>query len=417
MGSTFTTIKGDSRGFFILTATLVALSVIGIICFMISYIKGHHVFGTSNVIPWGMPIIIAIYLIGLSAGLHILAFLIYILGRKQWRPIIRIAVYMAIVLIFGAMLSLALDLGRPEKIWRLFMFFYLNNMTSMFAINAIFYPCYLAAASIYLIALFSQREKFSKIAGMIAFGWAVLTHGGTGLIFGFIVARDPWFSPLKPFEFIMVAFTSSLALLVVVMVVTFKFTHRQVKNELVVSLGKLIARFLCGVILLIWIGELTHIYKPYREASIFMLTGPFSWLFWGFQVFLGEIIPLLILFHPSLKNTVKGVVTASVLVIIGVFFARLYLVIPVLAYPQPYFPGKIEGVYGAIGSFSITTVESFISLGIFAFIGIFFILGLKYLELLPIGVIWESIDTLYLNNFGRDEYLFETGEVQEEEAE
>jgi len=49
--------------------------------------------------------------------------------------------------------------------------------------------------------------------------------------------------------------------------------------------------------------------------------------------------------------------------------------------------------------------------------GIFFIVGLKYLELLPIGVTWESIETLYLNNFGRDEYLFETGEVQEEEAE
>jgi len=32
-------------------------------------------------------------------------------------------------------------------------------------------------------------------------------------------------------------------------------------------------------------------------------------------------------------------------------------------------------------------------------------------------VIWEPIETLYLNSFGRDEYLFETGEAQEEEAE
>ena len=110
MGSTFTTINGKSRGFYVITAALAALSAIGLICFAISYIEGHHVLGTSNVIPWGMPIIIAIYLIGLSAGLHILAFFIYILGREEWRPIIRIAVYMAIVLIFGAMMSLALDL-------------------------------------------------------------------------------------------------------------------------------------------------------------------------------------------------------------------------------------------------------------------------------------------------------------------
>jgi Ni/Fe-hydrogenase subunit HybB-like protein len=386
MKSAFSTMDGKSRGFYILTTTLATLSVIGLICFMISYIEGHHVLGTSNAIPWGMPIISAVYLIGLSAGLHILAFLIYILGRREWRPIIRIAVYMAIVLIFGAMISLVLDLGRPERIWRLFMFFYLNNMTSMFAINAILYPCYFAAASIYLIALFSEKEKFSKIAGMVAFSWAVLTHGGTGLIFGLVLARGPWFSPLKPFEFIMVAFTSSLALLAVVMVITFKFTRRQLRSELVISLGKLIAGFLCGLILLIWIEELTRIYifKPHKiEPLIFMLTGQYSWIFWGFQVFLGEIIPLLILFHPSLKKTIKGVVIASLLIIIGVFFERLYLVIPGLAYPQPYFPGKIEGIYGAVGSYSFTVVESFMSLGIFALMGLFFIMGLRHLELLP----------------------------------
>jgi Ni/Fe-hydrogenase subunit HybB-like protein len=52
---------------------------------------------------------------------------------------------------------------------------------------------------------------------VIAFGWAIITHGGTGAIFGFIAAREPWFSPLSPFEFIIAAFTSSLALLILVL--------------------------------------------------------------------------------------------------------------------------------------------------------------------------------------------------------
>jgi len=384
MNLPFTTIEGKSRDFFLFTAILATLSLFGSIGFMISYIEGHHVLGSNNVIPWGMPIVLAIYLIGLSAGLHILAFFIHILGRKEWIPIIRMAVFLAIVLIFGAMVSIALDLGRPEKIWRLFMLFYLNNMTSMFAINAIFYPCYLAAASIYLMMLFADNERLSKIMGMVAFCWAMLTHGGTGLIFGLMANRGPWFSALKPFEFIMVALTSSLALLVVVMIATFHFTHRQAREELVTSLGKLIAGFLCGVILLIWITELTHGYKPDRASSIFMLTGPFSWIFWSFQVFLGEVVPLLILFHPRLRKTVKGVLTASVLIVIGVFFERYYLVIPGLAYPQSYFPGKIEGGYGAVGSFPITAIETVMSIGMFAFMGLLFILGLKYLELLPV---------------------------------
>lgn len=383
MSLTFTTIEGKSRGFYILVAILAGLTLLGFIGFMISYIEGHQVLGNSNVIPWGMPIIVAIYSIGLSAGLHILAFLIHILGRKEWKPVIRMAVFLAIVLIFGAMASIALDLGRPEKTWRLFMFFYLNSMTSMFAMNAIFYSCYLVAASIYLITLFTDKEKLSKIMGMVAFCWAMLTHGGTGLIFGLIVAREPWFSSLRPFEFIMAALTSSLALLAVVIVVTFKFTQRPAKNELVVSLGKLVAGFLCGLLLLIWIGELIHGYVPHNAGSAFMLAGPYHWVFWIFQVGLGELIPLFILFHPRFGKNVKGVVIASVLIVVGVFFERFYLVLAGLAYPLSYFPGKIEGIYGAVGFFPLTPVESAISVGMFAFMGFLFIMGLKYLQLLP----------------------------------
>jgi molybdopterin-containing oxidoreductase family membrane subunit len=391
MNLTFTKMEGTSRGFFLLKTTLLVLSLIGLAGFMISYIEGHQVLGGSNIIPWGMPIVMAIYLIGLSAGLHILAFLIHILGRKEWVPIIRMAVFMAVILIFGAMVSIALDLGRQEKFWRLFTFFYLNNMASMFAANSIFYSCYLAAASIYLMVLFSGKERLSKIMGMVAFTWAMLTHGGTGLIFGLIASRGAWASALKPFEFIMAALTSSLALLVVVMFVTFRLTHRKAREELVISLGKLVAGFLCGLILLIWLTELAHGYKPDRAASIFMLSGPFSWLFWGFQIFLGEVIPLFILFHPRWRKTVKGVVTASALIVIGVFFERYYLVIPGLAYPQKYYPGTIEGVYGAVGSFPLTAAEMSMFVGMFAFVAFLFIMGLKHLELLPVDETAEQV--------------------------
>ena len=247
MELTFTSLEGESRGFYILVTILGIFSLIGFVCLMVSYIEGHQVLGSNNAIPWGMPIVLAIYLIGLSAGLHILAFFIHILGREEWKPIIRMAVFMAVVLIFGAMVSIAIDLGRPEKAWRLFMLFYLNNMKSMFSINGIFYPSYLVAASIYLITLLANKEKLSKIMGMVAFTCAMLTHGGTGAIFGMIGTRELFFSGLKPLEFIMAALTSSLALLVIVLLLFRKLTDMKIKDELIVSLGKLTAGFLFGL--------------------------------------------------------------------------------------------------------------------------------------------------------------------------
>jgi Ni/Fe-hydrogenase subunit HybB-like protein len=383
LSSEFVTLEGKSRGYRTTVVVLGLLALSGLIAFIISYIQGHQVFGSSNVIPWGMPIVMAIYLIGLSAGLHILAFFIYILHQERYREVIRAAVFMAIVLIFGAMIFIALDLGRLEKFWRLFMLFYLNNMTSMFAINAIFYSCYFISACIYLVSLFANMKRFSMVMGMIAFGWAMLTHGGTGAIFGFIASREPWYSPLSPFEFIFAALTSSLALLIVVLVIIYKVTGRELNKELIKSLGSVVKGLLLGMLLLMIIGELTHIYSPARDAVMFMLTGSLSWLFWSLLIGTGVIVPIVILFHPKAKKSVRGIVIASALIVIGVFVKRFYLVIPGAAYPLHYYPGKIEGVWGAQGSFTFAPAEIVLSVGIVCLLALVYVLGLKYLELLP----------------------------------
>src|SRR4030066_1035504 len=218
MGLTFSRIEGDSRNFKVLLVLLAALTLTGFICFMVSYISGHHVLGSSSIIPWGMPITITIYLIGLSAGSLILSTLTYVFGKEEYRPIARLAVFLAIILIFGAMIGIALDLGRPEKSWRLFMFFVLNNMRSMFAINSILYGGYFLIGVIYLGAIFAEKTKFIKMMGKIAVGWAALVHMGTGAIFVLCAPRPIFFSPIKPFEFLTAAMVSGLALLMIAVV-------------------------------------------------------------------------------------------------------------------------------------------------------------------------------------------------------
>jgi len=379
----FVTLDGKSRGYQIMVAVLAVLALSGFISFIISYLEGHQLFGGSNVIPWGMPVVLAIYLIGLSAGLHILAFLIYIMGQDRYREVIRVAVFLAIILIFGAMIFIALDLGRLEKFWRLFMLVYLNNMSSMFAINSIFYTCYFISAVIYLTSLLANMKRFSMVMGMVAFGWAMLTHAGTGAIFGFIAARETWVSSLSPLEFIFAALGSSLALLIVLLFVIYRVTGRNLSQDLITSLGGLVKILIIGMLILMVIGELTHLYSSADEATKYMLAGPFSWLFWIFLIGIGVIIPLVILFHPRAKKSMRGMVIASVLIVIGIFVKRYYLVIPGQAYPMQYYPGKIEGVWGALGSFNFAPVEIILSVGIVAFLALIFVLGLKYLELLP----------------------------------
>jgi molybdopterin-containing oxidoreductase family membrane subunit len=383
MGLAFSRIDGKSREFYILLILFSIFTLIGFICFMVSYISGHHVLGSSNIIPWGMPITITIYLIGLSAGSLILSSLTYVFRKEEYRPIARLAVFLAIVLIFGAMIGIALDLGRPEKSWRLFMFFVLNNMRSMFAVNGILYGGYFLIGIVYLGAIFAEKYKFVKTMGIIAICWAALVHMGTGAIFGFIATRPIFYSPIKPFEFLAAAMVSGLALLMIMVVLTFKFVKRNFDRGVIFSLSKLLLILIIALAVMVLIDKLTHLYPPDREATIWLFTGPFSWIFWGLQVGCAYVLPIILLAHPRLRKDIKWVMAAAVLVVVGIFGERFSLVIPGTAYPLPFYPGKIEGIWGMVGSFPITPVESFMSLGIFTLMGLLFLVGLKNLELLP----------------------------------
>jgi Ni/Fe-hydrogenase subunit HybB-like protein len=384
VNSEFITLEGKSRDYRNMVAILGVLTLAGLVAFIISYILGHQTFGSSNTVPWGMPIVLAIYLIGLSAGSLILSSLTYVFGREEYKPIARVAVFLAIVLIFGAMLSIAIDLGRPEKAWRLFMFFYMNNMKSMFAINGILYGGYFVISLIYLGIIFAGRPAATKITGTIAVGWAVLVHMGTGAIFGFIAAREAWVSPIKPFEFLAAALTSGLALLIVAVILTLKLSGRVVKKELIASLGRMLVAFIGILLLLIIVDKLTHLYVPHREATLYMLAGRYAWIFWAFQIGLGVVIPLAILLNKRLNRTTGWVALAAASVVVGVFFERYYLVFPGAAYPQQYYPGEIEGVWGATGSFTLAPTEIILSAGIICLLALVYVLGLKFLELLPV---------------------------------
>jgi len=280
------------------------------------------------------------------------------------------------------MVAIAVDLGRPEKFWRLFMFFYLNNMTSMFAINTILYGGYFVISLAYLGLIFANFRHIRTV-GIVAIAWAALVHMGTGAIFGFIAGRETWFSAIKPLEFLAAALSSGMGLLILVVILTLKFSGRVVRRNIIASLGRLLSVFIVVLLVLVFLDKMTHLYPASREATLYMLTGHYAWIFWVFQIGMGAIVPLVILSRPGLNRSVSWVGLASLSTVIGVFFERYYLVIPGTAYPLPLYNAEIEGMWGALGSFPLEPTEIVFSVGLLALVALLFVLGLRHLELLP----------------------------------
>lgn len=236
---------------------------------------------------------------------------------------------------------------------------------------------------VYLWLVIENKTRLAMIVGTIDILWAIGVHSFTGAIFGLIGTREILSSSIKPFEFIAAALTSGTALLTIVVVAAFKFTNRNLDKKLILSLGRLLSIIIIVLLAMVFFDKLTHIYFPDREGVVFLFTGPYWWLFWIFQIGMGIVIPLVILFHPRAGRTVRGVVIASISVVIGVLGERAALVIPGTAQVQQLYPGKIEGIWGAAGIFPITFWETALTLGIVALVVLLFVLGLKYLPLLP----------------------------------
>ncbi len=383
MEQNYSTIEGTSKGYKIFVTLLGVMVGIFIVSFLVAYLKGQQVWGVNNIIPWGQLITFYIFFIGLSAGAIIISFLSYVFKKEIYEPIGSMAVFMGILLMVGAMFFVMVDLGRPEKAWRLFMYFYLNNMTSLFAINSIFYTGYITLMLIYLWLIFEGKKRLATIIGTIDVLWAVAVHMGTGAIFGLIGNREIYFSPIKPFEFLTAALTSGTSLIILTAVVTFKLTRRALQEELIFSLGRLLMGIIIILLVMVFTDKLTHLYFPNREATVYLFTGDYWWIFWIFQIGMGIVFPLILLIHPKTKRTLRGVVIAAASVVLGVFGERAALVIPGTAHPQPFFPGRIEGPWGEPGIFPITPWETLLSLSIVFFVILLFVLGLRYLEILP----------------------------------
>ncbi len=387
----FAPLEGKSPQFYLFMLVLFGVAGAGLFATYLMYTQGLHITGMSNRVPWGISIVMLIYYIGLSAGSLVLSAMSALFGRKEFKPFARIAALLAMLLLVGALLSMILDWGKPDRVFVPFMYF---NFISMFSINGILYSTYIAICFVYLLAMFAEKEKLVGVIALIAVIWAVGVHSGTGAIFGF-VSRELYESPLLPPSFITAALSSGTALMIILLQLLFRYTERPFDQRYVKELSRLLAVFILVVAYFLFVENSFRAYNiGHREAaSFFLFGGSHSMVFWIGLIGMGIVVPALILFTPSTKNSIKMINIAAILHVIGVLCERYIIVIPGQLHPADILPNmNVESVAldGAIVSYSISFLEVVQALGVAAMVAIAFMLGLRVFAMLPTQALIED---------------------------
>ncbi len=350
--------------------------------------NGHANAAYGSYVPWGLWVAEYIYFIGLSAGAFLLSTLVYVFNVRRLEKVGKLALLTALVTLLAAMFLIWMDIGHPERAWKLM---FNTNFNSIMGWMIWLYTAYfiLLLAELWFamrgdLASWSSRSALARfltfgrrdsseaaltadrrtlrVLGSIGVPLAVAFHGGVGALFGVLGSRPFWNSGITPIVFLVGALLSGGALLTFVAALFDPDRGTADHRGLVLFLGNIVLALLALDVLLEW-AEYSITYYSAIPASVdplrMVLFGPHWWVFWGVHVGLGVVIPAILLVAG--KHTPGKIAVAGLLIAVTFIAVRLNIVIPALVTPElqgleqaftgpgltfAYFPSATEWLFG-----------------------------------------------------------------------
>ena len=355
----------------IIVAAIIAVA--GVCVWVYQLANGLGITGMSNGNSWGLYITCFMFFVGLSAGGLIVASSASVFHITEYKKVALPAVILSLVCIVVAAIFVLVDLGGIQRIWRLFVN---PNFSSPLLWDVIVITCYLIINILYLVWMGKGEDRKVEILGRVALPVAILVHSITAWIFGLQIAKEGWYTAILAPIFIASAMDSGLALLLCALAWLRKRGIFDVDQKLFASLAGLLA--VCIAVDAFFIGceVLTMAYPGASGADALAImaggaTAPFFW----FEIIAGLIIPFLILLFAKNRANTGLVVGASVLVILGVFCKRAWLLLT--SFATFNVSGAITtgtkaaqaggtGMWATMGSYVPTLPEVCIALGVIA---------------------------------------------------
>ena len=307
---------------------LAVIAAAGAAAWIYQTMFGLGVTGMNNGTSWGLYIAAFMFFVGLSAGGLIVASSASIFHVTEFKKVALPAVCVSTVCICCAGLLVILDLGGVARIFNLIIS---PNFISPLFWDICVITLYLAINVVYLYFMKSKKpgaQDKVAIVSRFALPVAILVHSVTAWIFGLEMAREGWYSAIMAPLFVVSAMDSGLALLLLSLMGLNKSGRFKTDKKLLSNLAGLLATCIAIDGFLVGCEVLTMAYPGAAgaETLAIMATGATAPYFW-FEIVVGILIPFCILVFAKNRARMGLVAAASVCVVVGVFFKRVWLLL------------------------------------------------------------------------------------------
>ena len=369
----------------------------GAVAYGIVLVKGLSVTNLTDVVPWGLWITIDLSAIALSAGAFTLCAVVYLLGLKQYEPVARTATFIGLIGYTMALLTLLLDIGRPDRFWHALVYWNTHSLLWEVSMCLTLYLCVLALETAPLIGRTQWMQSrfpwiankmtsihhFAPFLAILGLGLSMLHQSSLGATYGVLQARPIWYKPGLSVMFMFSAIVGGPALTVLVTKISGRLTpYAKVDDSLLDKITLFVGWGLVGYIYFrFWDAfSVSYTYEPGRSESLGMLTsGPLAFNFLVGEMLLGALVPAILLLVPRFRKSWTAQVVALTLVVAGVVAFRWDVNMSGLLIILTYLPQEITAVYT---TYFPSVIEIISGLGVVAYGALAVTIGVRYLNLI-----------------------------------
>ena len=349
-------------------AVLIALMGIAFIVAMTRYALGiGAISDLSYSYPWGFWISFDLFTgVVISSGGFLMAGTVYILGIKEFEPLLRPSVLTAFLGYIMVAIALLVDLGQPLRIWYMMIHW---NGTSVLLEIGICVMLYLTVLAIEFAPVVLEGFKLQKWARLIhkyimpfvILGVVLSTLHQSSL--GSLLLIQPtklhplWWTAILPVMFFVSAISVGLAMIILESSLSSRYFQRGLETHLLEKLAKALPIAL-GIYAMLKFGELAVA----GELGYLFTSGMMSILFWA-EIIIGVVTPIVWFSIKKNRTSANGLLTGAIIVLLGMILNRFNVSWFAVKHPDPlfYMPTFMSNV-----DYFPTFPEVAVSIGIFS---------------------------------------------------
>jgi Ni/Fe-hydrogenase subunit HybB-like protein len=364
------------------------------------FARGLYLTNLSDLVPWGLWITIDLSAIALSAGAFLFSAAVYLLKLKRFQSLARTAVFVGLIGYSMAMMTLLLDIGRPDRFWHAMVFWNVHSPLWEVTMCVVLYFSVLImeVAPIFGQAVWVQKRwpklshllqgihRFAPILAIAGLGLSMLHQSSLGATYGVLKARPIWYRPGLAVLFIVSAMVAGPALTVLASWLSSRLSSEATVNDKVLDeVSKFIGWALVAYLYLRFWDTLamSYTFEPGRSEGLRQLTrGQLAFNFWIGEMLLGIFVPMIILLSDRLRRNRVLHIMALVLVVGGLVAYRWDTNIVGLLVTMTDLPQQLNPVYA---TYIPSLIEVLAGLGVIAYGFMAFTLGVRYLKVVDQG--------------------------------